>query len=442
MGRFQFWLLAAFALSLFSLFFIQIKSRLAALTQVFNTVAISAFIVALSLVREVNYSAEFHLSPLNKRILLFATAAHFLAQYFLFFKRNIYSPWWSFFGQLSLWGLFIFLSAQNVILLFAAYFLMSMPLFIIFTRSSEPKSLLSPASYLTQISSYFSAGLSLVFFSLALGNNTLGSGQFLSQTLFCLGLILFLITLILEMNIFPLGKNLLQIWKENYSQFFYALFIIYPALVWALMVRFKELSLDCSKQSLFIVLITLVSLLSLALWSWKAYKNKLFQNRMSLMFRVNAVMFFAYLLLPDEKFSQAYLAYSLLAVGASGAALHCLFYRQDFTEEVFEGLFYKNKYLSLLLLLFSGSLVGFPLTSTFFFRLKTLAHSEGQYLYLLIEILGMLLLLSQFYFLARTIFTKNDKNFYPQPIEKYRLILVSVLALATLYGGFWPFMRF
>ena len=44
MGHFQFWLLAAFALSLFSLFFIQIKSRLAAITQVFNTVAISAFI--------------------------------------------------------------------------------------------------------------------------------------------------------------------------------------------------------------------------------------------------------------------------------------------------------------------------------------------------------------------------------------------------------------
>ena len=145
MGHFQFWLLAAFALSLFSLFFIQIKSRLAAITQVFNTVAISAFIVALSLIKEFHYSEDFFLSPLHKRILLFATAAHFLAQYFLFFKRNIYSPWWSFFGQLSLWGLFIFLSAQNILLLFAAYFLMSMPLFIIFTRSSEPKSLLSPA---------------------------------------------------------------------------------------------------------------------------------------------------------------------------------------------------------------------------------------------------------------------------------------------------------
>ncbi len=442
MGRFQFWLLLSFGLSLLSLFFIQIKSRLAAITQVFNTVAISAFIVALSLVKEFNYSADFYLSPLNKRILLFATAAHFLAQYFLFFKRNIFSPWWSFFGQLALWGLFIFLSAQNVILLFAAYFLMSIPLFIIFTRSSEPKSLLSPAAYLTQVSSFFSAGLSLVFLNLALGNNALSSGQFLSQTLFCLGLILFLITLIFEMNIFPFGKNLLQIWKENYSQFFYALFILYPALVWALMIRFKELSLDCSKQSLFIFLISIISFLSLGLWAWKAYKNRLLQNRTSLMFRVNAVMFFAYLLLPNEKFNQTYLAYSLLAVGISGAALHCLFYRQDFTEDVFEGLFYKNKYLSLLLLLFSGSLVGFPLTPTFFFRLKSLAHSEGQYLFLLIECLGLILLLSQFYFLTRTIFIKSDKNSYPQSIEKYRLILVSVLAIATLYGGFWPFMRF
>ena len=442
MGRFQFWILTSLALSLISLLFVQIKSRLAAIAQVLNTVAISAFIVALALIKEFNYSADFSLSPLHKRILLFATAAHFLAQYFLFFKRNIFSPWWSFFGQLSLWGLFIFLSAQNIVLLFASYFLMSMPLFIIFTRSSEPKSLLSPASYLTQISSFFSAGLSLVFFSLALGSNPLNSGQLVSQTLFCLGLCLFLLTLVLEMNIFPLGKNLLQLWRDNYSQFFYALFIISPALIWALMVRFKELSQNCPQTSLLTIIITVTSFASLGLWSWKAYKCTQLQNRLSLMFRVNSVMFFAYLLMPNETFNQTYLAYSLLAIGTSGAALHCLFYRSDFSEEVFNGLFYKNKLLSFFIILFAGSLVGFPLTSTFFFRFRTFSNPSGQLPFIVIESLGIILLLIQYYFLMRTIFKKDATPQLPQAVEKYRLILVSLLALATLYGGIWPFMRF
>lgn len=442
MGRFHTWIFIAFALNLFSLFFVQLKSRWAAVTQVFNTVSISAFIVALALVRDYNYSVDFSLSPLDKRILLFAAVAHFLAQYFLFFKRNHFSPWWSFFGQLSLWGLFIFMAAQNFVLIMCAYFLMALSLFTLVVRSPERNLLLTPSSYFKQTATLFFAGLSLILFILATGSPQLLPTVVLHQALIYLSLCLFFIVIIFEADVLPLGQNLLHPWREHYSHLFYAQFIIKPALIWCLLTRFKQITNVLKIETTLQPFLLIVCIATLIFWIVQSFKKVDLRQRLIIMLRINYILFFTFLILPYSITQSEPLAFSLLSVATAAAGLLCIVFNENMSEKALSGLFFKNKWQTLIILFFSASLAGLPLTSTFYFRFHSFNLAWHQSLPLLaFNILATMLLLMHFVFIAKTLFDKSDLESPAPFIEKYRFALLGLLFLVTLYGGFWPFMR-
>lgn len=442
MGRFNTWLLIAFAMNLMSLFFIQLKSRWAAITQIFNIISISAFIVALTLVREYNYSSDFSLSVLDKRILLFAAVAHFLAQYFLFFRRNQFSPWWSFFGQLSLWGLFIFMASQNIILTMSAYFLMVLSLFTFIVRSPERHFLLTTSSYFKQTITLFFAGLSLILFVLGTGSTQLLPTTVLHVPLVYLSLCLLFFVIFIEANIFPFGQNLLHLWQNHYSHLFYAQFIIKPALLWCLLTRFKMISNSLNMETTLRPFCFIICAGTLIYWIFQSFKAQPLRNRISVMLRINYILFLTTIIMPLSIKQNAILAFSLLSVGTAAASLLSLVYNQNMSEDVITGLYYKNKLQTLFILFFSGSLLGLPLTSTFYFRYLSFSSSWQNSIALFVfNILAVSLLIRHFYFIAQTLFNKTETTQAAPFIEKYRLILATILFLVTLYGGFWPFIR-
>lgn len=442
MGHFHTWIFIAFTLSLFSLFFMQLRSRWAALTQVFNTVSVSAFIVALILVRDYNYSVDFSLSSLDKRILLFAAVAHFLAQYFLFFKRNHFSPWWSFFGQLALWGLLIFMAAQNIVLIMCAYFLMALSLFTLVVRSPERNFLLAPSSYIKQTATLFFAGLSLILFILATGSPQLLTPGVLHQGLLYLSLCLFFIVIIFEADVLPLGENLLHPWHEHYSHLFYAQFIIKPALIWCLLTRFKQITNILKIENTLQPFLLIVCFAGLIFWIIQSFKKIDLRQRLIIMLKINYIIFFTFLILPYSFNQSESLAFSLLSIAIAAAGLLCIVFNQNMPENAIRGLYYKNRWQALIILFFSASLAGLPLTSSFYFRYISFNQAWHQSLPLLVfNLLATALLLMHFFFITKNLLQKIDIDTPAPYIEKYRFALLGLLFLVTLYGGFWPFMR-